>query len=271
MIERVRPKRKVASEPVRLRPATSKIFGKPLLLEGEDADGYEELFTQLCAAVKPQDVIDYIFVRDTADLQWDVSRWRRIRSAVMRDRQISGLRVFLSTHLDDEMCRSELADRLVEAIRSTVENGDEQSISQLARRCARGEAEAVEKVNKQLEGTELDFDQIRDDVRLHKSEELGQRYAQGDPETVTLVDEILTCAGTNLDSLLAEELEGKLDYIERLDRLITISENRRNAALREIERRRAALGEALRRGVQEVDRSEIKAITNIQRKGTDAA
>jgi hypothetical protein len=44
-----------------------------------------------------------------------------------------------------------------------------------------------------------------------------------------------------------------LDIIERIDRLITIAENRRNAMLREIDRRRTALGEALRRKLQEVE------------------
>jgi hypothetical protein len=45
----------------------------------------------------------------------------------------------------------------------------------------------------------------------------------------------------------------ELDKIERIDRLATIAESRRNAMLREIDRRRAARSEALRRQVQEVE------------------
>ena len=45
----------------------------------------------------------------------------------------------------------------------------------------------------------------------------------------------------------------ELDKIERIDRLITVAETRRNAMLREIDRRRAVLSEALRRQVQEVE------------------
>jgi hypothetical protein len=52
---------------------------------------------------------------------------------------------------------------------------------------------------------------------------------------------------------MAKALPRELDYIERIDRLITIAENRRDASLREIDRRRAVLGEALRRQVQEVE------------------
>jgi hypothetical protein len=49
------------------------------------------------------------------------------------------------------------------------------------------------------------------------------------------------------------ELPHALDDIERIDRLITIAANRRNGMLCEIDRRRAVLGEALRRKVQEVE------------------
>ena len=52
---------------------------------------------------------------------------------------------------------------------------------------------------------------------------------------------------------MVEALADELDSIERIDRLTTIAENRRNAMLREIDRRRAVLGETLRRQVQEVE------------------
>jgi hypothetical protein len=52
---------------------------------------------------------------------------------------------------------------------------------------------------------------------------------------------------------MGQALPMELDKIERIDRLITIAETRRNAMLREIDRRRAVLSEALRRQVQEVE------------------
>jgi hypothetical protein len=55
-------------------------------------------------------------------------------------------------------------------------------------------------------------------------------------------------------------LSSSLDETERLDRLITVAEARRNASLREIDRRRAVLGEALRRNVQEVEEGEFEVI-----------
>ena len=59
---------------------------------------------------------------------------------------------------------------------------------------------------------------------------------------------------------MAKVLTEKIDQIERFDRLIAIAETRRNASLREIDRRRAALGAALRRTVQEAEDAEFEVI-----------
>ena len=56
-----------------------------------------------------------------------------------------------------------------------------------------------------------------------------------------------------MEDLLINVLGNKIDDIERIDRLTAIAETRRNAALREIDRRRVVLGKALRRSVQEID------------------
>jgi hypothetical protein len=254
-----------------LGPAISKLFGKPLLLDGEDLNGYEELFAQLLAAVEPENVIDQILTRDAADLQWEVSRWRRVKFAVIRRCTLKAVEDFLGRNLDDDLFRTELVEELTGALQANVEEAEKRAVAQLARQCGRYEPDAVEKVKRLLDGMDLDFDQFRDDVRSHKAEELMQKYAQRQPETVTLVDEFLTREGTDVDSLLAGELQDELEYIERIDRLTTIAENRRNASLREIERRRSATGEALRRRVQQIDHSEIRAIEDAQSKRRNVA
>jgi hypothetical protein len=70
---------------------------------------------------------------------------------------------------------------------------------------------------------------------------------------------------------LADALAEKLDDIERIDHLTTIAENRRNASLHEIDRRRAFLGEALRRSVQEIEDGELEVIDTPPAEGKDAA
>jgi hypothetical protein len=98
-----------------------------------------------------------------------------------------------------------------------------------------------------------------------------QEYVRREPNAVTLVDELLADAGMSIDALMAGALAEKLDDIERIDRLATIAESRRNASLREIDRRRAVLGETLRRSVQEIEDGEFEEIERYQPKEKSAA
>jgi hypothetical protein len=74
-----------------------------------------------------------------------------------------------------------------------------------------------------------------------------------------------------MDDLMATALAQNLDSIERIDRLTTIAETRRNASLREIDRRRAVLVEALRTSVQEIEDGEFEEIETTPAKGKSAA
>ena len=72
-----------------------------------------------------------------------------------------------------------------------------------------------------------------------------QDYAPRESDAVTLIEELLTGAGKSIDVLMAKSLEENLDYVERVDPLTTIAEGRRNASLREIERRLPVFSETL--------------------------
>jgi hypothetical protein len=93
-----------------------------------------------------------------------------------------------------------------------------------------------------------------------KAEELAQDYVRRKPRAMKLIHQLLAKASVSIETLTVEALPPELDYIERIDRLITIAEGRRNASLREIDRRRPALGETLRWSVQNVVDSEFKVI-----------
>jgi hypothetical protein len=100
------------------------------------------------------------------------------------------------------------------------------------------------------------MDQVLDDAKGRKAKETVQEYVRREPDAVTLVHELLTDAGVSVDRFMANAFVQKLDDIERIDRLITTAESRRDASLREIERRRVFLGETLRRSVQEIEDGE---------------
>jgi len=85
-----------------------------------------------------------------------------------------------------------------------------------------------------------------------------------------VIDKLLTRASVSIDALMAEALAEQLDNIERIDRLTAIAETRRNAMLREIDRRRAVLGETLRRNVQAVE-GEFEVIEKTSAEAKSAA
>jgi hypothetical protein len=85
-----------------------------------------------------------------------------------------------------------------------------------------------------------------------------------------LIHKLLARAGSSIEALIAEALAEELDSIERIDRLTTVAETRRNVMLREIDRRRAVLGEVLRRQVQEVE-GEFEVIEKTPAEAKSAA
>jgi hypothetical protein len=60
-----------------------------------------------------------------------------------------------------------------------------------------------------------------------------------------------------IEDVMAKTLEGETDSFERFDRILASSEVRRNSALREIDRHRAALGGTVRPVIDEVQDAEF--------------
>ena len=229
------------------------LFGPPLLLEGENASAYDQLLGRVCAAVKPVDIIDEMFIADIVSLEWEALRGRRLKRSLIRARGLEALEYFLAKKLEYHLYSQRFADDLAEILQDNLPEDQADSAQPLADECARNETDAVDKVNEVLDGIGLNMNQVLDDARDHKAEELVQQYAQHEPDAVAKIQEFLTDAGVSMDAFMAKALAEKIDVIERIDRLTAIAESRRNAALREIDRRRLVLGEALRRSVQEIE------------------
>src|SRR5271169_4778954 len=70
---------------------TQELFGPPALLPGESPAEYSRLYSQLQAELAPADVIEKIWLRDLADLQWDLRRWRRLSRELLSSSQHVGL------------------------------------------------------------------------------------------------------------------------------------------------------------------------------------
>ena len=178
---------------------------------------------------------------------------------------------FWGENLEDDLYSENFADDLAEILQENLPEDRAKDAHTLARECARSEADAVDKVTKILAGIGLDMDEVLNDAKGRKAKELVQKYVRREPDAVKLVDELLTDAGVSMDALMADALAQKLDDIERIDRLTTIAESRRNASLHEIERRHAVFGETLRRSVQEIEDGEFEEIETTPAQGKNAA
>src|SRR5215510_2046005 len=98
------------------------VFGPPLLLEGEDAAAYDQLLARVCAAVKPADIIDELFIADVVSLEWEVLRWRRLKSSLIRARALEALKNFLADQLSKnyELYSAHFADYLAEILQDNL-------------------------------------------------------------------------------------------------------------------------------------------------------
>jgi hypothetical protein len=79
------------------------------------------------------------------------------------------------------------------------------------------------------------------------------------PSGIKRVNKLLASASLTFNAVIAEAAKNHLDEIERVERLAAIAEGRRDAFLRELDRRRA-FAQALRNKVREVEDVEFKTI-----------
>ena len=88
-------------------------------------------------------------------------------------------------------------------------------------------------------------EELEDDLHREEKQRITQ-WRAGDATARAEVDDLLNARGHTLASVEAQAHLLKLDEIERLDRLITLYDSRRDAILRDLDRRRAAFAARLR-------------------------
>jgi hypothetical protein len=86
-----------------------------------------------------------------------------------------------------------------------------------------------------------------------RANQLSRQWALGEEEATAETERLLDRAGLTIDAVMAQTLAARIDDVERIDRMVTIAEARRDAVLREILSRRAAFGQALRRAGEAID------------------
>ena len=175
------------------------MLGEPPLLATEDPNQYDALLTELAREVRPSDFIEWLWVKDIADLTWDIFRYRRIKASYV-----------------DGRFRSALVQQLNLAL-------------QRDKRAAHPDRRLS-----------FDLDRIRDEANKLANDFIANA------NTKEKRDKWLKAHGVNAESITATSFDAAVDELEAIERMLASVEYRRNNALHEIERRRNALGRALR-------------------------
>ena len=228
------------------------------LLEGEDAAAYDELLNRVRDAVKPNDFIEEIYVSDVVSLEWEVIRWRRLKISLMQAGVNDATRDFLSQHLDYEDYRDSFAELSAILLHESYgTNLSADKAHELAFQYADSEPGAVEKVERLLRNAFVNIARVHHDAKDQTAKELVLESSRGDASSLERINQLLDKKGRSRDDLMLGALSSNFGKVERIDQQITAAETRRNMSLREIDRRRVMLGEALRRALPEV---ELKVI-----------
>jgi hypothetical protein len=240
------------------RRSNAQLFRPPAFFPGEDPTAYDELYARFRAAVEPVGIVEEMFCADVAFSTWEVLRWRRLESSLARVDGVKALAEFLSKKIDYGVYEQEFATELATTLGAYL---PQDQAKQLADSCARDEQGASEKVDRILHGSNFSIDRILYSAKQRKAEELAQKYAQREPDTIVFVYKILASASVTIDDVFVKSLVDTLDAIERISRLAHIAEKRRTTVLRQIDRHRAVLGQKVRRSVKEIEDVEFKVET----------
>jgi len=95
---------------------------------------------------------------------------------------------------------------------------------------------------------------------VFNAELLSKGWLKNNSNSIEEVDLWLTSSELNMEDVMAQTLALKLDEIERIDRMTTNAEARRNVALREIDRHRASVAQALRRAVNDIEDAQFEEV-----------
>jgi hypothetical protein len=207
-------------------------FGPPPLIAGEDPAAYDDLQERFTAAIKPTDVLEEMWMRDSVDLTWETQRLRHLKAALLKWIMLEKLSFIL------EPVELESSDDELEA-----ESSDEEPPAD------------------ELEDESSDYEL--------STEELAERWAARDPQAIEEVNEQLASKGLTVEDVTARALSAEIENFERIDRMVMNAEARRNAALRELERHRMTLAQALRQASDNVIDADFEDVAPVRRRLRD--
>jgi hypothetical protein len=189
-------------------PVVRALLGPPPITSGENGEAYAQLEAGLAAAIRPIDAIEWIWLKDMADLIWDARRLRRAKRAILAVSRASSMRQLRDKETGDH------AKLSIEELRA----------SEVLR------ALEVKYVLGVFEESQIALPPAALSAIVDAVKGLGERKigAEADAELAQLTIE-------------SEAYRLCLQDLERLDRLVTVADVRRDTVLRDLYRRRELL------------------------------
>jgi predicted phage tail protein len=135
----------------------------------------------------------------------------------------------------------------------------------------------AESSDEELEAESSDEEPSADELEDESSDyelstdELAERWAARDPQAIEEVNEQLASKGLTIEDVTARALSAEIENFERIDRMVMNAEARRNAALRELERHRMTLAQALRQASDDVVDADFEDVAPVRRRLRDKA
>jgi hypothetical protein len=189
-------------------------FGPLPVVSADERAGYEHLFAQTVAHVRPSDPIEEMYTRDIVDLTYELLSYRNCKARALKGAFPRALEDKLAPFMNDRHRFGSLAGYGPDG--------------------AREPTPVMELVNE---------------------------WMRGNPQALTRVNELLEVAKLTIEDIRAHTVFLELGTVERFDRLIGTIEMRRNDAIREVERYRSLLAQALRAATREAEETEFAVVT----------
>ncbi len=238
--------------PARLQRFASLAY--PFLFEAEDDRSYSELLESVCAAVKPVNVIEEMFVADVVLLQWEILELRRLKSALIAVTVYEALKSALYSLVEYDLIEEEFEQRVAEELKANVsDDKDEGFVQELMRKYHDDEPGAKNLIDQILEPAGQSCYGVYKSLKDDKLEALARSCARRETDDIKQVEQLLAARGLTVHEVTVDPIMRKVEDLQRIDHLITSAENRRNTALHEIDRRWSRLGNQLRRSVEAQD------------------
>jgi hypothetical protein len=168
------------------------LFGTRPLIFSEKADAYDALISRIAAAVAPQDIIEWLYVKDVGDITWEIQRHRRCKTSIVNNERKFALGRIISIAIDlGEDSAKAMVDR-----------------RHLAEKFIAGDEETIKRVGPEMKKFDLNDDSVMAEAFDRKL------------ESIEAIDQMLTRAEVRRDRMLEQIACHREAFAQRMRKVV---------------------------------------------------